>query len=350
MHFGSDNQSGASPRVMAAILAANTGRERSYGGDSWTARAVDELRNTFECDLDAYFVATGTAANSLALSCLAQPWESILCHSYSHIIIDESTAPEFFAGGARLVGISQDGKLEPHHLDNYFKNAVTEVPHNPRASVLSITQASENGLVYTPDELTALTSIAHQRRLKVQMDGARFANAVAALGCAPADVSWRAGIDVLCLGATKNGAIGAEAVIFFDRALAETFVHRRKRAGHLLSKGRFLGAQIAGWLEGGHWLELAKHANSQAALLAKELATIPAIRLAWPTQANEVFTVLPIQLADRLKAAGAEFFTWSTTMLPPTMRIGEDEIYVRMVTSYVTTDDDVTEFCSIAKK
>jgi threonine aldolase len=281
---------------------------------------------------------------------LAQPWESILCHAYSHIIVDESTAPEFFAGGARLIGISQDGKVEVGHLNNYFQTAVTEIPHNPRASVLSITQASENGLVYTPNEIAALTEIAHRQQLKVQMDGARFANAVAALDCTPADISWKAGVDVLCLGATKNGAVGAEAVIFFDRTLAAQFVYRRKRAGHLVSKSRFLGAQFAGWLEDGHWLELAKHANSQATLLAKKLCAIPSVRIAWPTEANEVFMVLPIRLAERLKDAGAEFFAWSPAMLPPGTSMSADETYARLVTSYLTTGDEIAEFCSIVRQ
>jgi threonine aldolase len=350
MHFGSDNQAGACDAVIDAVRAANNGSAHGYGTDPWTERATEALRQTFECDLEAFFVPTGTAANALALSCLVQPWETVLCHNHAHIVNDESTAPEFFTGGARLVGISErDGKLAPSHVETYFTFAGTEYPHNCRAGALSITQVSEDGLVYTPGELSALTALARRHGLRTHMDGARFANAVAALKCRPAEISSRAGIDVLCLGATKNGALAAEAVLFFDRGLADQFAFRRKRSGHLLSKSRFVGAQMEAWLKDGLWLTLAERANRSAALLAEELAGIPGVRITWPAQANEVFVVVPKPIVARLRAAGAEFYEWPVAGAPATVAMGDDA-YIRLVTSFLTTDREVHDFCAIVRQ
>jgi threonine aldolase len=351
MQFGSDNQAGASQRVLDAIAVANAGHVHSYGNDPWTERAVESLRATFEFDLEAFFVSTGTAANSLSLACLVEPWEIILCHDHSHVLNDESTAPEFFSNGARLIGISgRNGKLEPKHLTEYFRLAGTEYPHNSRATALSLTQASENGLVYTPAEISALCSAAHDRNLKVHMDGARFANAVAAMKCAPADLSWRSGVDVLCLGATKNGALSAEVVLCFDKTIAEQFAHRRKRSGHLLSKSRFAGAQMHAWLKDDHWLELARHANKCAAALSEQLSKLPGVHITWPVVANEVFALLPKSMVDRLRAAGAEFYEWPLTGLPPNVNIASSETYVRLVTSFLTTEKEIAEFSAVARR
>jgi len=293
MKFGSDNATGASASVLAAIQEANQGTTAGYGADNWSEAARTQLTEVFECELDVYFVATGTAANSLALASMVQPWESILCHAESHIANDESTAPEFMTGGARLVPLAAGhGKLETADLENYFATAGTLVPHNSRARALSLTQSSELGMVYTPDEVAGLTQVAQTAGVRVHMDGARFANAVAAIGCSPAELSWQAGVDVLCLGATKCGALAAEAVIFFNKKLADGFIHRRKRTGHLLSKGRLFGAQFVGWLKDGHWLELAGHANAMASELAFQLQQIDGVRMAWPTQANELFACI----------------------------------------------------------
>ena len=239
MQFGSDNQAGASKQVLETLERANTGFTHGYGDDQWCAKAKEALTQVFGCELEVFFVATGTAANSLALSCLVKPWETFICHHQAHVLLDESTAPEFFSGGARPVPIShRAGKLEPRHLEQFFQAVSPEVPHNPGAAALSITQANEAGLIYTAAEIKALCTLAHANKLHIHMDGARFANAVAALGCAPADITWKAGVDVLSLGATKCGALAAEAVIFFNRGLAADFIHRRKRSGHLISKGR----------------------------------------------------------------------------------------------------------------
>ena len=346
MYFGSDNQTGASSQVLNMLTEANNDYTHGYGDDRWTHQAIDALKTLFECDLDAYFVATGTAANSLALSCMVQPWESILCHDSAHIILDESTAPEMFTGGARMVPISKgEGKINPVQLNQYVQKTGTDYPHNVRPAALSITQASESGLVYTPTEVAALSVAAKASGLSFHMDGARFANAVASQQCTPAELSWKAGVDVLCLGATKCGALSAEVVIFFNKDLAHTFTHRRKRSGHLLSKGRLFGAQMVGWLQDDHWLELAQHANNQAAKLAKAIASIDGLTLAWPVESNELFVIMPKGLAEYLQAAGAEFYDWYESTLPANITLGEDEMFARLVTSFVSQDSQREAFC-----
>ena len=350
MYFGSDNQTGASSQVLAMLTQANSGYTHGYGDDQWTNQAVEALKTLFECDLEAYFVATGTAANSLALSCMVKPWESVLCHDSAHIILDESTAPELFTGGARMRSISQgEGKMSPKHLQDYLQTIGTDYPHNVRAAALSITQASESGLVYTPEQVSALSRMAKDNGLSVHMDGARFANAVASQQCTPAELSWKAGVDVLCLGATKCGALCAEVVIFFNKELADTFTHRRKRGGHLLSKGRLFGAQMVGWLKDDHWLDLAQHANTQATQLAKKIATFGCLQLVWPVESNELFIIMPKGLAEHLQAAGAEFYDWYVDTLPPNITINENEIFARLVTSFITQDAQCEDFCELIR-
>jgi threonine aldolase len=330
------------------IKVANEGYTHGYGDDEWTKQAIDELKKVFEYDLEAYFVSTRTASNSLALSCIVQPWETILCHNYAHILIDESTAPEHFSGGARMIPISQGAeKVTTEHLEDYFEIAGTDLPHNPQARALSITQASESGLVYSPAEIKALSTISKDNGLRIDMDGARFANALASLECTPADLTWKSGVDVLSLGATKCGALCAEAVIFFDKELSGTFIHRRKRSGHLLSKGRVFGAQFIGWLRDNHWLELAKHANSQAAQLAEMISSIEGLQLVWSVQANELFVTMPKDLAKCLREAGAEFYEWYLEALPTNIEIGDDDVFVRLVTSFTTKDEQRIEFCEL---
>ncbi len=351
MFFGSDNQTGASLPVLEMIKNANTGCTHGYGDDKWTEKAVDKLKNVFEYDLEAYFVATGTASNALALSCLAQPWEAILCHQYAHILVDESTAPEYFTGGARLIPVSQGAdKLTAQHLEDYFRKAGKELPHNPLAKALSITQASEAGLVYKPHEIKALTDVAKDEGLWVHMDGARFANALASLRCTSAELSWKSGVDVLCLGATKCGALCAEAVIFFNKELAKTFIHRRKRSGHLISKGRMFGAQFIGWLQNDHWLELAEHANYQAAQLAEAISSFDDLQIVWPVRSNELFVVMPRDLADYLREAGAEFYEWHIDALPSTIQLNNDETFIRLVTSFLTDDKQCLQFHELIRK
>lgn len=348
MQFGSDNQTGASRQVLEMLTVANSDFTPGYGDDHWCVQAADALKDVFACDLEVFFVATGTAANSLALSCLTQPWETILCHHQAHILQDESTAPEFFSGGARLIPISgKAGKLQLDHLERYFNLLAGHPPHTPCTGALSIAQANEAGLVYTPEQIASLCSFAHAHKVHVHMDGARFANAVAALGCSPADLTWKAGVDVLSLGATKCGAMVAEAVLFFNRRLAASFIHRRKRSGHLVSKGRFFGAQFVGWLKNNHWLDLATHANGQAQHLAKRLASFSSISLRWPCEANELFVTMPRRLADSLHNSGAEFYQWPAHGLPPEVVLDKEDIFARLVTSFVTTDEHIDSFCRL---
>jgi len=351
MQFGSDNQSGASSQVLEMLTIANTGNTHGYGDDQWTKQAVDALKNIFDKDLDAFFVSTGTASNCLALSCLVQPWDTILCHHHAHTIIDESTAPEYFTGGARMIPVSKGaGKITPEHLEAYFQKAGDDIPHNSQAGALSIAQASEAGLVYTPEEIKALCTLAKNKGLQVHMDGARFANALVKMKCTPAELTWKSGVDVLSLGATKCGALCAEAVIFFNRELAKTFIHRRKRSGHLISKGRLFGAQFVGWLKDNHWLELAKHANSQATQLAEVLDSIEGLQMVWPTQSNEIFLTMPQKLVNKLQEAGAEFYEWYPEALPPNFELAEDDAFVRLVTSFATEDSHRIEFCDLIKE
>lgn len=349
MNFGSDNQSGASAQVMDALVRANAGFAGSYGGDEHSKRAVDALREAFGCDLEAHFVVSGTAANCLALASLVRPWQTVICHALAHIGADESTAPEFFTGGARVLPIAQGtGKLTAAALAAHLEATPNVAPHSPQPGAVSIAQCNENGLVYSPVEVAHLASIAHDRGLPLHMDGARFANAVASLGCSPADVTWKAGVDVLSLGGTKGGCLAAEAVLFFNKAQAEHFSHLRKRAGHLLSKGRLFGAQFEAWLAEGHWLALAKHANKQARTLAEKLGALRGVRLAWPVDANELFVAMPHALAHRLQGAGAVFYDWNREALPPSFTLRPDESFVRLVTSHVTTDAEVRRFCQLA--
>lgn len=350
MQFGSDNHTGASARVLEMIVASNLGHTHGYGDDEWTRRATVALCEVFERELEVFFVATGTASNTLALACLVQPWESILCHSQAHILIDESTAPELQTGGARPLGITgRAGKLSPEHLHAHFATAGSDIPHNSRAGALSLSQSSELGLVYSPEELAAITEVARHHGLSVHMDGARFANAVAATGRTPAELTWKAGVDILSLGGTKNGCLAAEAIVCFRPGDAAQLPFRRKRAGHLLSKGRLFGAQFVGWLHDGHWLALAAHANAQAARLAGELAALPGVRLVWPTQANEIFAILPTPLAKALRQAGAQFYDWYKEALPAELTLGRDETFARLVTSFATHEGHIDDFCAAAR-
>jgi threonine aldolase len=350
MIFGSDNMAGASAKILNALVEANAAAVPSYGADRWTIDAERLLAEVFEHDLAAFFVTTGTAANCLALSAITQPWTAIVCHREAHILVDENSAPEFFTGGARMIPVAGvHGKITSDALRRTLEHLPADSPHNVRPGALSISQASEFGLVYRPEEIAALADVARSHGAAVHMDGARFANAVASLGCSPAELTWRAGVDVLCLGASKNGALAAEAVIFFDRKRAVDFANRRKRGGHLLSKGRFLGAQFTAWLSDAHWLDLARSANMAAGQLYEGLSRIRGVRVVWPVDANEVFAILPRSMADKLRAAGAVFYEWNPDSLPESERLSEDELLVRLVTSFLTRAEEIAEFLSIAE-
>ncbi|MBK1671439.1 low specificity L-threonine aldolase [Rhodovibrio sodomensis] len=330
MNFASDNTSGAHPKVLQALSQVDAGPAMPYGHDPVTARAQDRLRAVFGHDrLAAYPLATGTAANALTLACLTPPWGAVYCHRDSHINTDECGAPEMFADGAKLIPLdSAHGKLTPQTVDAALAEHTPGFVHAVQPHVLALTQATEAGTVYTPDEVAALARVAHAHGLKVQMDGARFANALVTLGCSPAEVTWQAGVDVLAFGATKNGTLGAEAAVFFDPALAHGFAYRRKRAGHLFSKMRYLSAQLEAYLADDVWLLNAGHANALARRLGEGLAALPGCRLLHPVQANEVFCELPAGLADALSREGFTFYRWGAG------DGGSDAVGVRLVASW----------------
>ena len=306
MRFFSDNAAAACPEVLAAIAAANR-LDTAYDGDAWSQRLNGAFSDLFGTEVEALWVATGTAANSLALAALCPPHGSILCHRDAHIQTDECGAPEFYTHGAKLLlGDGAGAKLDPDGVSAVLATVRDDV-HQVQPHVLSITNASEYGCVYTPDETAALGDLAKARGLRFHLDGARFANAVASLGCSPADLSWRAGVDALSFGFTKNGGLSAECLIFFDRELAAATHYRRKRAGHLLSKGRYMAAQILAMLEDDLWLTNARAANAAATRLAEAAG---ADRLLLPVQANEVFIRVTPDEAAALRAQGFDFYDW----------------------------------------
>lgn len=307
--FASDNNAGICPEALAAMTAANIGHVTAYGADDWTRRAEDAIRRVFDADAAVYLVFNGTAANSLALAAICRNTDAVVCHANSHVNVDECNAPGFFSGGAKLLTVDTPlAKITPPTM-----LAVAVTPHDEHASrprAVTLTQATELGTVYTPAELRALCDAAHARGMKVHMDGARFANAVASLGCSPADIAQRAGIDVLSFGGTKNGLPVGEAVVFFDRALAEEFARRRKQGGQLASKMRFLAAPWIGVLEDGAWLSHAAHANAMARRLSAAVERVPGARLIAPTEANGVFAHLPAAVIKGLHARGWLFYVF----------------------------------------
>jgi threonine aldolase len=306
MRFFSDNAAAACPAALAAIGAAN-GIDAAYDGDRWSRRLNAAFSELFEREVEALWVSTGTAANALALAALCPPYGRIICHRYAHIEIDECGAPEFYTGGGKLLlGEGNGAKLDPAEVERLLAGIRDDV-HQAQPAALSITNATEYGCVYTPAETAALGNLCKVRGLGFHLDGARFANAVASLGCAPADLTWRAGVDALSFGFTKNGGLCAEALILFDPKLAEATHFRRKRAGHLLSKGRYLAAQILALLEDGVWLDNARAANEAAARLA---AAAGAERLIHPVEANEMFIRVSDDEAASLRAQGFDFYDW----------------------------------------
>ncbi len=308
-HFASDNYSGICPEAWEAMEEANHGHARSYGDDPWTLRATNLLRELFETDCEVFFVFNGTSANSLALASCCQSYHSILCHELAHVETDECGAPEYFSNGTKLLLLpGENGKIAPAGIERTVKRR-TDI-HFPKPRAVSVTQATEVGTVYQPDELKAIWSKTKALDLKLHMDGARFANAVASLGVAPKEITWQSGVDVLCFGGTKNGMALGEAVVFFNRTMAREFEFRCKQAGQLASKMRFLSAPWVGMLKDGAWLRHAGHANAMAALLENRLCEIPEVKILFPRQANAVFAELPIAAIDQLHARGWLFYTF----------------------------------------
>ncbi|MEP2121146.1 threonine aldolase family protein, partial [Bauldia litoralis] len=284
----------------------------------------------------------------LALACLTPPWGAVFGHEHAHAHVDECGAPEFFSDGAKFVPIAgENGKLEPDAFKAAFRLLPLGNVHNVQPSTLTLTQSTECGTLYSVDEIRALTDIAHSRDIAVHMDGARFAGAVAGLGVSPADVTWKAGVDVLSFGGTKNGCLAAEAVVFFDPAQARDFGFARQRIGHGFSKAWFIAAQFARYLEGDTWLALAGHANARARVLADAVRSSGEARLALEPSANEVLAILTEGLDARLKAAGAIYYPWSPAGMPADALPGPGEVLVRFVTSFQTSEDEVARFAAL---
>lgn len=350
MYFGSDNISGASPRLLEAVVAASHGVQGSYGNDSYCQRAAQKIRDVFEHpDAAVFFVATGTAANTLALAALTPPYGAILCHKEAHINTDECGAPEFITGGAKLIPLEgEGGKVTPDILSRTLAGLPKNRPHNAVPRVVSLSQSTELGRVYTAPELKAVADVAKAAGLAVHLDGARFANALAGRAVTPAEMTWKAGVDVLCLSATKNGALGSEAVIFFNPRQGEAFPYLSKHSGHLVSKQRWMGAQMLAWLDEDHWLDLASAANARATELGTELASLPDVRVLWMPEANEVFALLPPALHDRMLDAGATCAPWACHCRPDGLA-GDPRRCVRFVTSFSTTTDDIRALMRVAR-
>ncbi|WP_333822347.1 threonine aldolase family protein [Pinisolibacter sp.] len=344
MIFSSDNWFGASPKVLAALAEAGAvGPQPAYGDDEFTRRLEARFAAAFERDVDVFLVATGTAANALSVATFAPPWGQLVIHEEGHLAVDECGAPEFFAGTRTVTLPGRHGKIDARDLGHRLAAWPIGV-HHGKPAVLSIAQANESGRIYTPAEVAALADVAHRHGLALHMDGARLANAVARLGCSLAEVTWKAGVDVLSFGATKGGCLMAEAIVSFDSEKREELAFRRKRAGQLISKHRLVAAQFDAWLDDGHWLELAAHANAMTDRLAAGIARSNSARLAWEPQANEVFVAMAPATAEHLTAAGARFHPWSTAGLAPEDRLAEGEALYRLVTSFATTTDDVDAF------
>jgi len=334
--FASDNNAGICPEAWAAVAKANQGHAPGYGEDSWTAQAADLIRDVFETQCEVFFVFNGTAANSLALASMCQSYHSILCHETAHVESDECGAPEFFSNGTKVLLLSgHNGKIDPLTIERMVKRR-TDI-HYPKPRVVSVTQATELGTVYSADELKAIWGTCKKLGLRMHMDGARFANAVASLGVAPKEITWQAGVDVLCFGGTKNGTAVGDAVVFFHPELAREFDYRCKQAGQLASKMRFLSAPWVGMLSDGAWLRHAAHANEMARLMEQSLQKLPELKVLFPRQANSVFVELTPALMAGMWKRGWKFYNF----------IGKGGC--RLMCAWDTTEQDVKEFVADLK-
>ncbi len=345
MNFSSDNAEGWAPEILEALTAANNGPMASYGDDPLTEEVGKRFNEIFEKEVAVFLVPTGTAANCLAFATLCPPYGAIYAHEAAHVQLDECGAPEFFTGGAKMLPLGgEDGKIAPDTLAQALGFSMEGFVHHSPPHIISLTQATENGTVYAPSEVRALADIAKTRNLAVHMDGARFANALVHLGCSPAEATWKAGVDVMSFGATKNGCMAAEAVVFFDPDQAGAFAYLRKRSGHLFSKHRLLAAQMLAYLKDDLWLKLATHANGQAKALGQGLEALEGTRLWYPVQANEVFVSFPGDVAGQLFAKGAAFHPW---IVPGDPAQGQ---MCRLVTSFRTERQEVDQFIALARE
>jgi threonine aldolase len=342
VNFASDNVYGVDPRILQAMVDANARlTDVSYCHDEDSRRVDARLSEIFETDVASFLVVNGTGANSLALSAICPPFGGIFCHADSHINTDECNAPELITGGAKLITLTGDGnKLQPDAVTSKIRQFL-HGEHGAKPSALALTQATELGTVYSLAEIKALSAVAKLHGMKVHMDGARFANALVSLGCTPAEMTWKAGVDVVSFGGTKNGGMILESVVFFDTALAQNFLYRRKRAAQLVSKGRYLSAQMLAYLRDDVWLPNARRANGLAQTLARGLRQSNRVRLSNPVEANEVFAIMPRHTFDAVQRAGAHFYEW------PMDGLAEDEVHCRFVLSFATPEAHVQQFLAL---
>ena len=339
MNFCSDNVSGVSPEILTALGAANNGPAMPYGADEVTERVIKKLCELFEApSAEVILMSTGSSANALALATMTPPFGAIYCHPDSHVNVDECGAPEFFSGGAKLVTVGgADGKMTADALEAAINGA--DVVHHVQPAAVSVTQVTEAGTIYASDELRAISTVCKTHGLKLHMDGARFANAIEAMGISPAACSHGLGVDALSFGATKNGAMCAEAILFFDSSLAKEAGYRRKRGGHLFSKMRYLSAQFDAYLADDLWRRNARHSNTMATRLAAGLSAISGVEFAYPVEANELFVRMPGPIIVGLLADGFLFYRWEP-----------EGSLIRMVTTFDTAEDDVELFIESARR
>lgn len=347
MRFASDNWAGVPDEISAAIARAGTGFAPAYGNDPLTARVTERFCEVFERKVEVLFTATGTASNSLALAAIGRPGGQILCSTEAHIENDEWGATEFQSGGVKLATVANAaGKIRPDGLAAALARYPEGNRHGPLLG-LSLTNATECGTVYAPAEIAALTAPLKARGLPVHCDGARFANAVAATGASPAELTWKSGVDFMSFGGTKNGCWAAEAIVIFTPGVLHDVAARRQRAGHTFSKSRFVAAQFEVYLENGNWLHWARHANLMSDRLRAGLRASNSVRLAWESSANEVFPIISRAALANIRAAGGFCHEWPADALHPDARPGPDETLVRLVTSWATSDADVEEFLAL---
>ena len=346
LYFASDNWAGAHPRIAEALVKHAGGYAAAYGASDLDKAVEDRFREIFECDLSVYFVSTGTAANALSIATFNKPGGITFCHEAAHVAEDECGAVEYLTGGSRLMLVpGAHGKMDLVLLEKAIAKNPAAFVHGGQPIGVTLTQLTEAGTVHSLEEIRAINAIAKKNGLPLHMDGARFANALVSLGCSPAEMTWKSGVDILSFGGTKNGCWCAEAVIVFNKALDGQMPFLRKRAAQLFSKSRFVAAQFDAYLQDGLWLELARHANAMATRLADGIGIASKARLHVRPQANEVFAILKATDTARLRAAGAVFYDWHT---PADGSVAADEILIRMVTSFATTAADVDRFLALA--
>lgn len=348
MFFASDNWAGAHPAINERLSRESTRFAAAYGTSALDTAVEQRFNEIFEREVAVYFVATGTAANSLSLASLAKAGGVVFCHSEAHVIEDECGAPDFFSGMRMVPVEGPGGKIVPENLIERIGRYPQDAVHHGRGAAVTMTQATETGTIYDLNEIEEIARIAQANNLPLHMDGARFANALVALDATPAEMTWKRGVDVLSFGGTKNGCWCAEAIVFFNPELAKDFPFLRKRTAQLFSKSRFIAAQFEAYLQDNLWLDLARHANAMADRLREGFASLDSARLAWPTSSNEVFAILPKASAKAAEAKGARFYDW---LVPRDMpeAVGQHEILIRMVTSFATTEEDVDQFLAICR-